>query len=150
MAKKKKTQKTELKDSFHQVWLAGLGALATAEEEGGKLFQSLVTRGKKYERTIKKPVDQAAANLTDTVKGTVKDVRGRAGKTVKKIEQAFDDQIDTALHRIGVPTRKEIAALSRKVEKLTKALEGKSKPAAKKKTTTRKTAKNKTGRKTTS
>ena len=147
MAAKKKTKaaakKNELTESVHRIWLAGLGAFATAEEEGSKLFQSLVTRGKKYERTIKKPVDKAAANLTDTVKGTVKEVRGRAGKTMKKIERTFDEQVDAALHRIGVPTRKEIAALSRKVDRLTRSLEGKPATARKKKTT-RKTAKKKT------
>ena len=77
MAKKKDT-KSELAESAHKVWLAGLGALAAAEEEGGKLFTSLVSRGKKYESTIKKPVDHAATR----VKGTVKDVRGRASRTV--------------------------------------------------------------------
>ena len=146
MAAKKKTKtksaakKSELTESVHRIWLAGLGAFATAEEEGGKLFQSLVSRGKKYERTIKKPVDKAAANLTDTVKGTVKDVRGRAGKTMKVIEKTFDEQVDAALHRVGVPTRKEIAALSRKVDRLTRSLEGKPTRRAKK-NTTRKTTK---------
>jgi len=132
---KKKEQEGEISESVHRVWLAGLGALSAAEDEGTKLFNSLVARGRKYERTMKKPVDKA----TGEVKRTVKDVRGRAGKTVKKIERAFDDQIDSALRRIGVPTRKEIAALSRKVEKLTQAIEGKPKRAPRKKAV-RKTA----------
>jgi poly(hydroxyalkanoate) granule-associated protein len=139
MAKKKPT-KTDITESVHRIWLAGLGALATAEEEGSKVFSSLVSKGRKYESSIKKPVDKA----TTRVRGTVKEVRGRAGKTVKKIEKAFDEQVDAALHRIGVPTRKEIAALTRKVERLTKAIQGKPARAAKKKTT-RKTAKKTAG-----
>ena len=75
MAKKKAT-KSDLSESVHRIWLAGLGALATAEEEGGKLFSTLVSKGKQYESTIKKPVDRAATR----VKGTVKEVRGRAGQ----------------------------------------------------------------------
>lgn len=138
---KKKAASGDLTESVHRIWLAGLGALATAEQEGTKLFSSLVSRGRKYEKTLKTPVDKA----TTKVKGTVKDVRGRAGKTVKKIEKAFDDQVDAALRRIGVPTRKEIAALSRKVERLTKAVEGKPSRSAKKKTAKRKTAKKTTG-----
>ena len=137
MAKKKAT-KSDVTESVHKIWLAGLGALATAEEEGGKLFATLVKKGKQYESSVKKPVDQA----TTQVKKKVKDVRGRAGKTVKKIERAFDEQVDAALHRVGVPTRKEIAALNRKVQRLTEALEGKrrktKKKAAAKKTTARK------------
>ena len=119
MAKKKKTQTSDIKDSFHQVWLAGLGALATAEEEGGKLFKSLVKKGEKYEKSVKVPVDKAAKS----VKGTVKDVRSKAGKTMKKFESALDDHVDAALHRIGVPTQKEITKLTRKVDRLTKKLE---------------------------
>jgi poly(hydroxyalkanoate) granule-associated protein len=153
---KKKEKEGEISESVHRIWLAGLGALSAAEDEGTKLFNTLVARGRKYERTMKKPVDKAA----DEVKRTVEDVRGRAGRTVKKIERAFDDQIDAALHRIGVPTRKEIAALSRKVEKLTRTIEGKpkraakkgktvKKKAAKKKAGGKKTAKKKTGAKTT-
>lgn len=139
MAKKKTTkkQKTELKDSLYQVWLAGLGALATAEEEGGKLFKSLVKKGEKYEKSVKIPVDKAAKS----VKGTVKDVRSKAGKTVKKFEAALDDHVDAALNRIGVPTNKEIAKLTRKVDRLTKKLEESlgSKPKKAKKKASKKT-----------
>ena len=78
-----------------------------------------------------------------TLEGTVKDVRGRAGKTWKKVEDAFDSQVTMALHRLGVPTRKEIADLTRRVEKLTRKLEGspaKAKKAGKKKAARKKTA----------
>jgi poly(hydroxyalkanoate) granule-associated protein len=137
MAKKKTAdKKSELKDSLHQVWLAGLGALATAEEEGGKLFRSLVRKGQKYEKSVKVPVDKAAKS----VKGTVKDVRSKAGKTMKKFEAAFDEHVDAALNRIGVPTQKEIARLTRKVDRLTKKLEESLslKPKKAKKKTTKK------------
>jgi len=130
---KKKAAKGDLSESVHRIWLAGLGALATAEEEGGKLFTSLVSKGRKYESAIKKPVDQAATR----VKGTVKDVRGRASRTMKKIEQALDEQVEAALHRVGVPTRKEIAQLTRKVQRLTDAVEGKPKRVAKKRSPAR-------------
>ena len=132
---KKKAAKTDLAESAHRIWLAGLGALATAEEEGSKLFAALVKRGKQYESTVKKPVDQA----TTRVKKKVKEVRGRAGKTVKQIEKAFDEQVDAALHRVGVPTRKEIAALNRKVQRLTEAIEGESRKTTKKKSARKKT-----------
>jgi poly(hydroxyalkanoate) granule-associated protein len=128
---KKKTPKGEIKDSLHQIWLAGLGAFATAEEEGGKLFKSLVKKGRTYEKSVKIPVDKAAKS----VKGTVKDVRSKAGKTMKKFESALDDHVDAALGRIGVPTQKEIAKLTRKVDRLTKKLDetlGKKKKAKKK------------------
>ena len=35
-----------------QVWLAGLGALAKAEKEGSKLFDTLVQRGEELEASL--------------------------------------------------------------------------------------------------
>lgn len=140
MAKKKGAQQ-EIATSAYNVWLAGLGALSAAEEEGEKLFKSLVGRGKKYEKRFKSPVKKAGAK----VKTTVDEARARAGKAFDSIEAAVDDQVTSALHRIGVPTRKEIAALTRRVEKLTQAVQGapSRKRAAKKapKKTTKKTGK---------
>ena len=34
-----------VKDNAQHIWLAGLGALATASEEGGKVFEDLVEKG---------------------------------------------------------------------------------------------------------
>jgi poly(hydroxyalkanoate) granule-associated protein len=87
---------------------------------------------------LKKPVGDAKK----TVEDAVSDVRGRAGKTWTKVEHAFDQQVTMALHRLGVPTRKEITDLTRRVETLTRKLEGApvtaKKPAARKKTAKKK------------
>lgn len=42
----------KLEKSRHDVWLAGLGALAVAEQEGSDLFQSLVKKGAEVERRM--------------------------------------------------------------------------------------------------
>jgi len=125
---KKKTNKSDFAESAHRIWLAGLGAMAAAGEEGEKLFATLVDRGAKYEKKFGAPVEDAGKR----VKSTVDDVRSRAGKTVHGVQKAIDDQVTSALHRLGVPTRSEIAELSDRVEKLTRAVESKSPKAAKK------------------
>ena len=140
---KKQAKKGQLRESAEQVWLAGLGALATAEEEGGKAFKTLVNKGERYQKSIKKPVGDAKKK----VEGTVKEVRGRAGKTWKKVEDAFDSQVTMALHRLGVPTRNEIADLTRRVEKLTRKLEG-APATAKKASASKKTVKKAASKKT--
>ena len=61
-------------DSAREVWLAGLGALATAGAEGEKLFDALVRRGEKLEKQVEGPVGKASAK----VRGTVKQARARA------------------------------------------------------------------------
>jgi hypothetical protein len=37
-----------VKDSAHQIWLAGLGAFAKAQEEGTKVFDALVKEGESH------------------------------------------------------------------------------------------------------
>ena len=142
---KKKAKKGQLRESAEQIWLAGLGALATAEQEGGKAFKSLVKKGERYQ---KKSIDKPVGKAKKKVEGTVKDVRGRAGKTWQKVEDAFDHQVTAALHRLGVPTRTEIADLTQRVETLTRRLEGSpetpKKATAKKKTASKKTVEKKT------
>src|SRR4051812_25327653 len=49
---------SEVTKSAHQVFLAGLGAAALSQEEGGRLFDRLVTRGRKVETEGKKKVNQ--------------------------------------------------------------------------------------------
>ena len=59
----------KVKESANQIWLAGLGAYSKAEEEGGKLFDSLVQDGEKLEAKTRSIVDKpivAAKEKVDT------------------------------------------------------------------------------------
>jgi poly(hydroxyalkanoate) granule-associated protein len=98
----------ELVESAHRIWLAGLGALAAAEEEGTKVFNRLVDRGKDVETRGKQQVQ---------------DVRGRAESAWGGVGDKVDEKITSALHRLGVPTRDEIRELTRKVEELNAKVE---------------------------
>jgi poly(hydroxyalkanoate) granule-associated protein len=122
MARKKSSQQ-EVIESAHKVWLAGLGAMALAGEEGKAMFQALVEKGEDYEQRGRKQVDRA--------KGKVKDARAGIEVMVGRFSEKFDDSVAGALQRLGVPTRKEIATLSKRVEDLTKSIE-RMKPAARK------------------
>ena len=115
MAKRKKTLQTELADTAHKIWLAGLGALAVAEEEGGKVFKGLVDKGQELEQRGRTQVDKA--------KGTVGGMRTVAESYWETFEHTVDEQMTAVLHRIGVPTKDEIEALSKKVEDLTASIE---------------------------
>ena len=142
MAKKKaKELQMDLMDSAHKVWLAGLGALAMAEEEGGKLFNSLVDRGEDLEKKGKQQVEKA--------RGAVTGVKTVAESYWETFERTLDDKVTGVIHRVGVPTKDEIETLTAKVEDLTSAIEkmrasGTAKAAASKSTTTKTTAKPRT------
>ncbi len=104
-----------LRRSAHDVWLAGLGALSLAEEEGGKLFRALVKRGAGLET-------RNAERIEKLVK-RVKPVREDAVEALHRVGVGVDSSLAGVLHRLGVPTRKEIAGLTKRVEELTHSLE---------------------------
>ena len=128
--KKKKVIKDDIMDSAHKVWLAGLGAVAMAEQEGRKFFTNLVKKGEKLEDKSKDKVEQA--------KGTVVGMKTVAESYWDTFGRTIDDQVTAVIHRIGVPTKDEISTLTKKVEELTVAVdklrtkEATKKPAAKK------------------
>ena len=140
--KKAKELQHDVAASAHQIWLAGLGAVATAQEEGGKLFKSLVEKGEDFEKSSKEQVEKA--------KGAVSGVKVVAESYWETFERTLDDKVTAVIHRIGVPTKDEIDVLTERVEKLTAAIDKlraketpKPKPrttAARKTTTTKKPA----------
>lgn len=97
-----------IKDSAHKIWLAGLGALAAAGEEGDKLFRRLVEKGETVETKTKQQVDVAKDKL---------------GSLWSEVEGKVDDRITNVLHRVGVPTREEISKLTKRVEDLARKVE---------------------------
>ena len=112
MAKNKDDRIEDLKTSFEKVWLAGLGALAQAEKQGGKLFKTLVKKGKKYEVLI--PI------AGDAVKDSVKTARKQANDAFRGMEAAFDRQVKAAMKRSGVATKKDVEALKKEIASLKK------------------------------
>jgi poly(hydroxyalkanoate) granule-associated protein len=118
-SKKKKVQEeqmiTGVIDSAREIWLAGLGAFAKAEEEGSKFFESLVEEGEKVEsRGIK-----VAEDAVKEMKFKVAEAKNKANDTWDKIEQVFQDRVARALNSLGVPTYDDIKDLSNRVEALT-------------------------------
>jgi poly(hydroxyalkanoate) granule-associated protein len=114
-------------DAARSIWLAGVGALAMAEEEGSKLFKVLVDKGKKNQSMAEFPVK------------TVKSAQKKVGGVWDKIEHGLEERVQAALHRIGVPTRDEIAGLTRRVDAMNKTLsrsQARRRAAAKRKTST--------------
>ena len=141
MVKKLKTlakDDTQLADavrtSAHQIWQAGLGAFAKAQEEGGRVFSKLVREGTDLQKRTRSMAEDKVADVTGTVTKVADGVSRQAAGSWDKFEQVFEDRVARAMATIGVPTQKDIQDLTRKVEQLSKAvaeLSGKKAPAEK-------------------
>jgi poly(hydroxyalkanoate) granule-associated protein len=102
----------ELMGFGRNMWLAGLGTVATVETEVKDTFGTLIERGKKFDEEHKLPVGK----VVDEAKGSVAGVG-------TKVENAVQNAVGSTLHRIGVPTRDEIHSLIDRVEALTAKVE---------------------------
>ena len=118
MAVRKNGKKSQaipmLKESAHDIWLAGLGAFALAGEEGGRLFKQLVKRGEGMEKVNKVRIQKLTQRAGS--------FRGEARHAVTRIATPIEAGMNSAMHRLGVPTRKEIANLTKRVEELTRVV----------------------------
>ncbi|MFO1429171.1 MAG: phasin family protein [Candidatus Competibacteraceae bacterium] len=101
-----------------QVWLAGLGALAKAEKEGNKLFDTLVKRGEELEAQAMQKAEDAVEELKDRLD----EARESAVDNLNKLEKAFQKRVTRALHRLGVPSRDDIQDLARQVNVLQESI----------------------------
>ncbi len=137
-------------ESAQQIWLAGMGAFNRAQSEGSKLFETLVRDGLSLEQTARKFAGHRATVVRDAVEGHVDQARERAADTWDKLEKVFEERVQRALVKLGVPGRNDLNALAERVERLTEALRKSgggtparkpAKPVAKAKPASRKPAK---------
>ncbi|MCX7081402.1 MAG: phasin family protein [Pseudomonas sp.] len=132
MAGKKNTEKEgsswigKVEDYSRKIWLAGLGVYSKIDTDGSKLFDTLVKDGEKAEKLTKSAVGKkvdAAKDSAQSAKSRVGDVKDRALGKWGELEEAFDKRLNSAISRLGVPSRNEVKALHSKVDTLTKQIE---------------------------
>lgn len=112
----------EVTGRAREIWLAGLGALSRLEQEGDKVFQTLVERGKQYETKRRKQFEETTENLRDQKNTFADDVTDRLDDATKSVEKAVTDTLSGTLGRLGVPTQDEVRGLSRRVGELSEKL----------------------------
>lgn len=100
-----------------QIWLAGLGAFSRAEEEGNKLFDSLVKVGEELESKTTEIADQTVEKVSEKAKESVID-------TKDKVEKLLDHSVNHSLNRIGLVTVKDIQHLENLILQLHTKVDG--------------------------
>jgi poly(hydroxyalkanoate) granule-associated protein len=161
MQKKEAAEKTSgaplsgtVKESAQQIWLAGLGAFAKAQEEGGKVFEALVKEGTSIQRKTQAAAEEKISEASSRMATMATDISSKASGQWDKLETIFEDRVSKALNKLGVPSSKDIDVLIARIDELNrnvaklsaktaassrKSANGAAKPAAKR-ASTRKSA----------
>lgn len=97
-----------VKESANQMWLASLGAAAITQEEGSKVFNAFVKDGEMIQARTRKLANKRITGAAE-----------KAADTLSRLEHAFEYGAARALGTLGVPSKKDIDRLSRRIGELT-------------------------------
>jgi poly(hydroxyalkanoate) granule-associated protein len=111
-----------VKDSAQQIWLAGLGAFAKAQDEGTKVFESLVKEGLTLQRKTQSAAEERITEATSKMANMASGISSRAVGQWDKLETIFEERVGKALNNLGVPTVTDLALLAERVAALEAAL----------------------------
>ncbi len=129
----------KVKEQAQQIWLAGLGAFAKAQQDGTKAFEKLVTDGISMQRKVQSTAEEKMAEASQKVSQAAHQFNERATGQWDKLESIFEDRVSKALARLGIPTAADLDALHQRIAWLEAQL-GKAAPASAKKAAPVKTA----------
>ncbi|MBC7470331.1 MAG: phasin family protein [Ramlibacter sp.] len=107
-----------VKESAQQIWLAGLGAFAKAQQEGSKVFDTLVKEGVSIQRKTQSAAGEKLSEATSRMANMATEISSKASGQWDKLETIFEDRVSRALKNLGVPTAKDIDVLSARIDEL--------------------------------
>lgn len=117
-----KTTAKAIMEQAEQIWLAGLGAFAKAQEQSGKVYETLVKEGAALEKATRKLTGSKVEEVRGMVEKSVSQVKERASDTWDRLEQVFENRVSKALGTLGIPGREELEQLAKRVDELSKAV----------------------------
>ena len=123
-----------VQQSAQQIWLAGLGAFAKAQQEGGKLFEALVQDGVSLQQRTQAAASEQLGEARARMSGAVEEASRKAGQQWDKLESIFEQRVSKAMGRLGAPSQQDFEALCARVDALSeevRRLSAAAAPAAK-------------------
>ncbi len=128
-------------DSAQQIWLAGLGALARTQQEGGKFFDALVEEGVRIQEKTHAYAEEQVQSVQRQSEPWLEAARQRTKAAAGKLEATFDAQVTRTLKRMQLPSHTDIEALAARIDALTREVRtanaGAARTATKRTTTTK-------------
>jgi poly(hydroxyalkanoate) granule-associated protein len=168
MAKRKSSKRkesgrtSEVAEQLEHAFLAGLGALANTQKAGSKAFEKLVEQGQSFRKQTTNKTESLIDDVQDAIRDMADDAQEKASglldqmretPQMEKFQSVFDARVESALDRIGVASKKDLAKLNAKLDKVLKAGQKKKRAAKKvakkvvKKASTRKASTKKASKK---
>jgi poly(hydroxyalkanoate) granule-associated protein len=95
-------------EATRKILLAGIGAMALAQEEIEKFVHQLIERGEIAEKDGRK---------------LLREVMDKRKKEAEKAEDEVTKRVETVLDRMSVPSKADIDALSAKISELSKKVD---------------------------
>jgi len=149
--KQKESEKMvdELKEQLEDAFLAGLGAFSNAQKAGEKTFDTLVKEGEKFRKKTTKKTESLIDDVRGAIREMTDDAQSKASgligqvrdkSSLDKLNEVFDKRVADAMDRLRMPTKRDIDAINRKLNKIEKLLEEKRPAVAKKAAPKRTTA----------
>jgi len=105
-------------DAAQQIWQTSVDALGRAQQEGTRLFEALVREGVNVEKNTRSLAAGKVTSMRDSVETRVDQVKDRATDTWDRLEKLFEERVQRALTRLGVPGREELQSLVDRVDEL--------------------------------
>ncbi len=134
----------EITEQLEHAFMAGLGALSDAQKKGAKTFDSLVKEGEKFRKKTTSKTESLIDDVQDAIRDMADDAQSKATglldqvrdkSRLDKLQSAFDTRVADAMDRLNVPSKNDIDAINKKLNKIIRLLNDEAKPAAKKATT---------------
>ena len=107
-----------VRDSAEQIWLAGLGAFAKAQQEGTKVFEALVREGDLLQRRTRAVTEERLEEVADRFTEATTQLTRQASQSWDRLEQVFEDRVARALSHLGVPSTRDIRELTEMLKAL--------------------------------
>jgi poly(hydroxyalkanoate) granule-associated protein len=113
-------------DTFHRIWLSGLGAAAKAQRGAPQLMEDLVEEGARVHAETRGAAEKTLKELFGNTKASldarVSQVKGQANDAMENLEKIFQTRVHRVLTQLGVPSAEEVEALRARVTALNESV----------------------------
>jgi poly(hydroxyalkanoate) granule-associated protein len=107
-----------VRQSAQQIWLAGMGAFAKAQQEGTKVFESLVKEGTGFQQRTQAAAEERLGDVASKMAAVANEMSHKAGASWDKLESLFETRTAKAMVRLGVPSAQDLAAIAERLDRL--------------------------------